>query len=187
MSNNVAFDVPVNTGNMPVIRSNSTDKHESLAIRDHTEGRRKTLLYKNTHKALSRAVIECVDNEFIADLEDKNIGCEDYSVMDLLTYLGDEYVAIESNDLDENRNKISDPFDMDIPLPVFIKALQDIHNFSEEGGQQIEDASMVMDFFNRMKESGMVEYDVRNWEDKPAAENTFTNIKTHFQIAWRRY
>ena len=48
---------------MPVIRYNSTDKKESVAIRDRTEAWRKYLLFENTHKALVRVVIKCVDNK----------------------------------------------------------------------------------------------------------------------------
>ena len=28
---------------------------------------------------------------------------------------------------------------------------------------------------------------MRTWEDKPAVDKTFTNIKAHFKIAWRRH
>ena len=42
---------------------------------------------------------------------------------------------------------------------------------------------MVTYFYNRMKETGMVDYDVRTWEDKTAANKTFTNIKAYFKIA----
>ena len=66
---------------------------------------------------------------------------------------------------------------------MYIKTLQDIKNFAEEGGQPIDDASMAVAFFNRMKETGVVEHDVSNWEDKPAADKNFTNIKAHFKIA----
>ena len=45
---------------------------------------------------------------------------------------------------------------------------------------------MVAAFYNRMKETAMVDYDVRTWEEKPAVDKTFTNIKAHFKIAWRR-
>ena len=33
----------------------------------------------------------------------------------------------------------------------------------------------------------MVDYDVKNWEEKPANDKNFTNIKSHFNIEWRRY
>ena len=46
--------------------------------------------------------------------------------MEMLTYLGNEYATIDPHELEENRNKLSDLFDMDKPIPVYIKALQDI-------------------------------------------------------------
>ena len=46
---------------------------------------------------------------------------------------------------------------------------------------------MVTAFYTRMKEMGIVYLDVRIWEDKPAVDKSFTNIKAHFKIAWRRY
>ena len=76
---------------------------------------------------------------------------------------------------------------MDRPFPVYIKSLRDIQNYAEEGGQPITNDGMVTAFYNRMKDTGMVDYDVRTWEDKTAANKTFTNIKAHFKIAWRRY
>jgi hypothetical protein len=157
-----------------------------VTVRDHTEARCEYLLYENTRKVLVRIIIECVHNEYIADLEDENMGFEEHTVMELITYLGDEYATIEPHELEENRNKLSDPFDMDRPFPVYIKSLQDIQNYAEEGGQPITNDSMVTAFYNRMKETGMVDYDVRTWDDKPAADKTFTNIKAHFKIAWRR-
>ena len=57
----------------------------------------------------------------------------------------------EPHELEYKCNKLSDPFDMDRLISVFIKSLQDIQNLSEEGGQPINDTSMVMAFFNRMK------------------------------------
>ena len=158
VSNNVVFDIPGDPGNRANIPINNfTEKQERAAIRQHAEDRREFLLYNNTRKALIRVIIESIETEFIADLEDENVGFEDHTVMEILTYLGDEYATIEPHELEENRNKLSDPFDMDIPLLVYIKALQDIHNFAKEGGQPIDDAIMFMAFFNRMKEKGMVE------------------------------
>ena len=55
---------------------------------------------------------------------------------------------------------------MDRPFPVYIKSLQDIQNYAKEGGQPITNDSMVTAIYNRMKEMGMVDYDVRTWEDK---------------------
>ena len=188
VSNNVVFDIPGDPGNRAIIPINNfTEKQERAAIRQHAEDRREFLLYNNTRKALLRVIIESIETEFIADLEDENVGFEDHTVMEILTYLGDEYATIEPHELEENRNKLSDPFDMDKPFPVYIKSLQDIQNYAEEGGQPITNDSMVTAFYNRMKETGMVDYDVRTWEDKTPANKTFTNIKAHFKIAWRRY
>ena len=49
---------------------------------------------------------------------------------------------------------------MDRPFPVYIKSLQDIQNYAKEGGQPITNDSMVTMFYNRMKETGIVDYDV---------------------------
>ena len=38
--------------------------------------------------------------------------------------------------LKENRNNLLEAFDMDRPFPVYIKYLQDIQNYAEEGGQK---------------------------------------------------
>ena len=131
-SNNVVFDIPVNPGNRAVVLPNSTEKQEKAAIRKHAEDRREFLLYDNTRKALIRVVIEWVENEFIADLEDENMGFDEHTVMELLTYLGDEYATIDPHELEENRNKLSGPFDIDRPFTVYIKSLQDIKNCAEE-------------------------------------------------------
>ena len=173
VSNNVVFNIPVDPGNRANITNNSMEKQERAALRLNAEDRREFLLYDNTRKVLIRVIIECIETEFIADLEDENVGFDDHTVMELLTYLVNEYATIDPHKLEENRNKLSDPFDMDIPFPVYIKSLQDIHNYAEEGGQPITNDSMVTAFYNRMKETGMVDYDVRTWEDKPAVEKTF--------------
>ena len=78
--------------------------------------------------------------------------------MGLLTYLGNEYTMIDPQDSEENRTNILEPFDIDRPLPGFIKSLQYIQHITEEGGQPISDSNMVMVFYNRMKETGMVNY-----------------------------
>ena len=61
----------------------------------HAEDMREFLLYDNTRKALIRVIVENIEAEFIADLEDENVGFDDHTVMELLTYLGDEYATIE--------------------------------------------------------------------------------------------
>ena len=74
------------------------------------------------------------------------MGFEEHTVMELLTYLGVEYAKIEPHELEDKCNKLSDPFNMDRLLTVYIKNLQDIQNFAEEGGQPINDGRMVMAF-----------------------------------------
>ena len=130
VSNNVVFDIPLDPGNRVNIPINSTEKQERAALRAHNEDRREFLLYDNTRKALIRVIIECIETEFIADLEDENVGFDDHTVMELLTYLSDEYATIEPYELEENRNKLLEAFDMDRPFPVFVKYLQDIQNYA---------------------------------------------------------
>ena len=99
VSNNTVFNIPIDPGNRANITVNSTEKQERAAIRLHAEDRREFLLYDNTRKVLIRVIIECIETEFIADLEDENVGFDDHTVMELLTYLVDEYATIEPHEL----------------------------------------------------------------------------------------
>ena len=76
---------------------------------------------------------------------------------------------------------------MDRSLPVFIKILYDIRDLDKEGGQLINDSIVVMVLYNHMEEMGVVDCNVRTWENTPEAKQTFVNIKEYFKIAWRRY
>ena len=111
---------------MPIIWANSSDKQEAAAIREHTKAWHDYILYNNSCKALNRIIIGCINSEYIADLKDKNMGFQDYFVMQLLTYLGNEYTMIEPHKFEENQNRLSEPLNMDRPLSVFIKSLQNI-------------------------------------------------------------
>ena len=70
--------------------------------------------------------------------------------MGVLTYLGIEYATIEFHKLKDNCYKLSYPFGMYKPLPVYIKILHDARDFSKEEEQLINGTSLVMVFYNHM-------------------------------------
>ena len=74
-----------------------------------------------------------------------------YLAMEIITYLGKKYAIIDPHELEENHNKLSDPFGMYKPILVYPKKLQNIQDLDEEGKQPISDSILAMAVYNFMK------------------------------------
>ena len=46
---------------------------------------------------------------------------------------------------------------------------------------------LVTTVYNRMKDTGVLDWNIMTWEDNSEVENSFTAIKEFFKVAWKNY
>ena len=176
----VAWQQPEYPGtiNIPV---NAT-QHQSNTIRDQwNENMRNFNLATNVNRILKSQLMQAIDEPYLADHIDDDTGDLTTDIPTTMASLFREYGDIESSVIREKENTIrSKDLDPQLPLATFYKEIERLVDFADAGSlpysneQQID---LAMDVLKATKVFGGA---IEKWNDKPTADKTWTNLKTHF-------
>ena len=81
--------------------------------------------YDSTDKDLKSLLISAVDETYIRSLRDKYIGYANITTLQMLTHLYAAYAKITEVDLEENDKRICADYDVNQPMEVIIKQIDD--------------------------------------------------------------
>ncbi|WP_298934391.1 hypothetical protein, partial [uncultured Ramlibacter sp.] len=145
-------------------------------------------VYNTAHsleKQLKNQIIKAVPRLFIGELEHPAHGYALVTTRELLTHLMSNYGTLNAEDLQDNLNQLGKPWDLDMPIETIFNNVAKCCLLAEEGGDPITEQTAVRTILQAFNNSNLFEHAVREWRNKPEAEKTVKNIRTHFQEANR--
>jgi hypothetical protein len=136
--------------------------------------------------ALKKQIISVFETMYLDILSDNMVGYASISARGMLDHLFETYSNITAVDLEinfENRRRAWDPQQ---PVETFFKQIQDCADYSEAGGVLIYHPQQINVGYAKIFATGHFMSACRRWNEKPTAEKTWTDFKSHFAAAHRQ-
>jgi hypothetical protein len=105
----------------------------------------------------------------------------------MLDHLFETYGNITAVDLEINFEHMRRAWDPQQPVEALFKQIQDCADYSEAGGVPIGPSQQINVGYAKIFATGHFVIACRRWNEKPAAEKTWTHFKSHFAAAHRQH
>jgi hypothetical protein len=171
---------PTNPGLNPVHQTTATAPQIMENNRIHAENTRNYKTYQTTKILLRNMIINSVDDIYINALKHRVTKYSTVAPIDLLTHLKTTYGTITIDDLTANTKRMTTAWNPPTPIEELWATLKDGQEFAKEGGETIADTQLIRLAYENINNTGLFASALKKWRQKPAAEQTYTNFKTHF-------
>jgi nucleoside 2-deoxyribosyltransferase len=105
----------------------------------------------------------------------------------MLDHLFETYDNITAVDLEINFEHMRQAWDPHQPVETLFKQIQDYADYSDAGGVLIGHPQQINVGYAKIFATGHFMNACRRWNEKPAAEKTWTHFKSHFAAAHRQH
>jgi hypothetical protein len=120
-------------------------------------------------------------------LNDNMVGFANISARDMLDHIFSTYSNITAIDLEINFEHMRRAWDPQQPVESFFKQIQDFTDYSEAGGVLIGHPQQINVVYAKIFATGHFMSACRRWNEKPLADKTWAQFKTHFSAAHRQH
>lgn len=176
---------PVNPGNMH-IPANATQYQIATGVATHERRNKEWLTYLGVEKAIKQQVLKAVDNVYVSSLEDPTFGFANVTVHAIIAHLENTYAEITPDILSANLVTLHQPWEPTESLePLWHRGVE-CQAVAAAGNEPITEATLLRTYRKLFQDTGIFQLDIRAWDDKPNADKTLANFKTHFTRANQR-
>jgi hypothetical protein len=143
--------------------------------------------YTSVQQALKDQIISIFEPMYLDILNNNMVGYAKISARDMLDHLFKTYSNITAVDLEINFEHMRRAWDPHQPVETLFKQIQDCADYSEAGGVPIGPSQQINVGYAKIFATGHFMSACLHWNDKPAAEKTWTHFKSHFAAAHRQH
>jgi hypothetical protein len=136
-------------------------------------------------QALKKKIISVFKPMYLDILNDNMVGYANISAIDMLDHLFETYGNITA--VEVNFEHMRRAWDPQQPVETLFKQIQDCADYSESGGVLIGHPQQINIGYAKIFATGHFMSACRQWNEKPAAEKTWTQFKSHFAVAHRQH
>lgn len=177
------FVAPVHPGAQAVLPQNGTARTIAEAKDAHAHALKEFNTYNQLDQALKAQLIAAVEPKYIESLAHPMYGFANLSARDIIAHLNTKYIKLTPDIMRKNLEGLSAPFEAGDTLdPLWMRASTAIV-VATEGNDPITNATLIRTFQKVLKDTGVFEQDLRDWENKAEADKTWDNFKIHFDAA----
>jgi hypothetical protein len=141
----------------------------------------------SVQQALKKQIISVFEPMYLDIFNDNMVRYASISARDMLDHLFETYGNITAVDLEINFEYMRRAWDPQQPVETLFKQIQDCADYSEAGGVPIDHSQQINVGYAKIFATGHFMSACRRWNEKPAAEKTWTHFKSHFTAAHRQH
>ena len=183
-----AFARPIFPGTQPVIPPGTTNFHATILREQFKEALRVYHEVHNVDKALKQQLVSALEPMYLDAVRDQTTNTIIMDVHDIMQHFFDQYGDVTPETFQEREATVkSYTYDLDTPIDNLFKEIEDLVDLSGTAHipmtpeQAITIAYVILWRTSALKES------LREWNNLPAADKTWTRFKTHFRTAVKIY
>jgi hypothetical protein len=124
---------------------------------------------------------------YLDTLNDNMVGYANISARYMLDHLFETYGNITAVNLEINFEHMRRAWDPQQPVETLFKQIQDCAHYSEAGGVLIGHLQQINVGYAKIFAIGHFMSAYRRWNEKPTAEKTWAQFKSHFAAAHRQH
>jgi hypothetical protein len=136
---------------------------------------------------LKKQIISVFEPMYLDILNENMVGYVRISARDMLDHLFETYSNITAVDLEINFEHMRRAWDPQQPVETLFKQIQDCADYSEAGCVHIGHLQQFNVGYANIFETVHFMSACRRWNEKPAAEKTWTHFKSHIAAAHRQH
>jgi hypothetical protein len=141
----------------------------------------------SVQQALKKQIISVFEPMYLEILNDIMVGYTNISARDMLDHLFETYGNITAVNLEINFEHMRRAWDPQHPVETLFKQIQDCADYLEAGGVPIGPSQQINVGYANIFATGHSMSACRRWNEKPAADKTWTHFKSHFAAAHRQH
>jgi hypothetical protein len=141
----------------------------------------------SVQQALKKQIIGVFEPMYLEILNDNMVGYANISARDMLDHLFKTYGNITAVDLEVNFDHMRRAWDPNQPVESLFKQIQDCADYSEAGGVPLGPSQQINVGYAKIFATGQCMSACRRWNEKTAADKTWTHFKSHFAAAHRQH
>jgi hypothetical protein len=143
--------------------------------------------YTAVCNAISAIIVEVIDPMYLATLRLPYIGLGTRTPMELLNHLYANYAKITPSDLDKNDVAMKQPCDVNQPIEILYKQIEDAIEFAAAGQTPYYTQQVLSIAFQLVFRTGIFADDCKIWKRQATAYKTWPQFKIDFAIAYQEY
>jgi hypothetical protein len=141
--------------------------------------------YTSVQQSLKKQIISVFEPMYVEILNDNIVGYANISARDMLDHLFETYVNITAVPLEINFEHMRRAWDPQHPVDTLFKQIQYCADYSEAGDVPLGPSQQINAGYETIFATGHVMSTCLRWNEKPAADKTWTHFKSHFAAAHR--
>jgi hypothetical protein len=183
----ILFVNPANPGNYPAgIAANAAAGARARAEAQHKEEVKEYETFQGVIQATKDIIMEAVDHEYLLEIEDEILGFLNETPMSIMTHLRNRGGALDFADTKTLLAERDGEWDAsEVPQVYFNRVEKAIQGLTRAGINSDLNERRDMALYY-LKATGEFDAAVREWENKPAADKTWINIKTFISTEYAR-
>jgi hypothetical protein len=178
----VAFPPPDHPGAEPIIAPNATQHQITEANRTFDRELAQHSLYHQVKEELKKQILAAVDHQYLQSLEDIDFGYADVTPYAMLNHLQTNYVTFTPQDIEDNCNSLSEPWNIDDPIETLWERINHALTVAQKANEPITEATAIRLTIAMLEKTGVFETPLDKWRDKTEADKTLANFKRHITI-----
>jgi hypothetical protein len=178
---------PQHPGARPVAARLTTENDLTSANNRWSDDIETWNLVHNIRKALTKQIINAVDDEFIEDLKDHNTGYANKTPLEMLEHLYEDYGQLTAQDISENKNRLKEDFDTNKTMVAHFHKIKEIRIIADKTGNTITDADAIAETYLVIDRCGLFSKAVDDWDEVEEKDKTWKAFQKHFKKAYRKY
>jgi hypothetical protein len=187
LTTGIPFVNPANPGNYPAgIAANAAAGARARAEAQHKEEVKEYETFQGVIQATKDIIMEAVDHEYLLEIEDEILGFLNETPMSIMTHLRNRGGALDFADTKTLLAERDGEWDAsEVPQVYFNRVEKAIQGLTRAGINSDLNERRDMALYY-LKATGEFDAAVREWENKPAADKTWINIKTFISTEYAR-
>jgi hypothetical protein len=141
----------------------------------------------SVRQALKKQIISVFEPMYLDILHYSMVGYTNISARGMLDHLFETYANITAVNLEINIENMRRAWDPQQPVETLFKQIQDCANYSEAGGVLIGHPQQINVGYAKTFATCHFMRACRRWNEKPTADKTWTQFKSHFTAAHRQH
>ena len=184
--NMAAFNAPDHPGDQAPHANGASGAQIMENNRRYANRLREYREYEAVKNSLRKLMVEAIPAHLIDELSTTVRGFAAVEPSAILRHMEDIYGTPTPDDIEDNRNLLSEPWNPDDGLAVQWAKINEIRQCATDAGEQITEAVTMRLTLRVLEKSGVFADAVQKWKDKPTADRAWANFKPHFNAAERQ-
>jgi hypothetical protein len=176
------FVQPVHPGPNPVHGDAPTAAQITETNRQYTQNLTEFTLYRTATQEIKRQLLDAIPATYIDSLSDSLWGFTNVSPANILEHLTNTYGDVTPTDLEDNRNQLQAPWNIDEPIENIWTRTDQILDYATRNGEPIPNGTTIRLLIVVFTKTGLFTNAIDLWNRKPAADKTLPNFKAHFNF-----